>query len=132
MDEDFKQKVERFIADTSQVLERINQHAHNGVDFKRVQFSNLDTVIYSESELDPSSLGDGAGETLAMTVTGAKIGDFVLVSPPYDLQDITVTGYVADDDSVEIRIQNESGGTVDLGSGVWAVYIIKRPVKKLL
>ena len=75
---------------------------------------------------DPSSLTDGTGQTSsAITVTGAAAGDYVLVAPPYDLQDCTATGYVQAANTVEIRLQNESGGTRDLGSGAWRVRLIK-------
>jgi hypothetical protein len=75
---------------------------------------------------DPGSLADGAGETSAgITVTGAELGDFVSVAAPYDLQDATVTGYVSAADTVEIRIQNESGGVRDFAEGSWKVRVYK-------
>lgn len=75
---------------------------------------------------DPGSLGDGVGETSAdITVTGAAFGDFVQVAAPYDLQGITATAYVQAADVVKIRIQNESGGTIDLASGAWTVRVCK-------
>ena len=76
---------------------------------------------------NPGSLDDGVGETSSsITVTDAKLGDFVWVSAPYDLQDITATGYVQADDTVEVRIQNEGGATVDLASGTWKVLVFKQ------
>ena len=47
-------------------------------------------------------------------------------SAPYDLQDIVVTGYVQAADTVEIRVQNESGSTVDLASGTWKLLVLHR------
>lgn len=81
-------------------------------------------VLNASATQDPGSLVDGAGETLSFTVTGAALGDFVMVAAPYDLQDITVTGYVSAADTVEVRLQNESGGVVDLASGTWKVKVI--------
>jgi hypothetical protein len=101
------------------------QHRHIGTDSRPVRFRDIDFVLYNEYTIDPSSLADGAGETQSVTFAGANLNDFVLVSASYDLQDITVTGYVQATDTVEIRIQNESGGTIDLGSGTWHVIIIK-------
>lgn len=76
---------------------------------------------------NPGSLGDGAGETsAAITVTGAELGDAVVVFPPYDLQDMTVTGYVQAANTVEIRIQNESGNTIDLAEATWYVKVYKK------
>lgn len=75
---------------------------------------------------NPASLNDGAGETsTSITVTGAALGDYVVVSAPYDLQDMTVTGYVTATDTVEIRLQNESTATVNLAEGTWTVRVYK-------
>jgi len=70
---------------------------------------------------DPGNLVDGAGETSQQTMTGVVLGDFLMVSAPYDLQDISVTAYVQAANTVEVRVQNESTNTVDLGSGTWKV-----------
>ena len=80
---------------------------------------NLYKTLHGTGTLDPTSLIDGAGETLEITVTGAALGDFVRVAAPYDLQDLTVSAYVSAADTVQVRIQNESTATVDLASGVW-------------
>lgn len=75
---------------------------------------------------NPGSLADGVGETsAAITVTGAALGDYVLVSAPYDLQGITCNGYVSATDTVKIRLQNETTSVIDLASGTWKVRVIK-------
>lgn len=75
---------------------------------------------------NPASLADGAGETSAgITVTGAAFGDFVVVAAPYDLQGVLATAYVSAADTVKIRLQNESGGVVDLAEGSWKVRVYK-------
>lgn len=86
---------------------------------------DLDHIIVKEFTYDPSNLADGAGETKSVTVTGAELGDFVLVAAPYDLQDVIVTGYVQAQNTVEIRLQNESTGAINLASGTWRVCVIK-------
>ena len=76
---------------------------------------------------DPGNLVDGAGETSAtITVTGAELGDYVMVSAPYDLQELTATAYVTATDTVEIRLQNETGGPINLASGTWNIRVIKK------
>lgn len=105
----------------------LQDHQHNGIDATKVRFKDLDIIFSMQTTINPSNLLDGAGETIQITpVTGATLGDFVLVSAPYDLQDITVTAYVQATGVVEIRIQNESGATVDLASGIWRILIIRK------
>lgn len=104
-------------------------HVHNGTDSAKIRFRDLQKIVYKEATIDPGNLVDGAGATAQVTgVTGANLGDFVLISAPYDLQDITVTGYVQATDVVEIRIQNESGSAIDLASGTWRILVIKKLV----
>jgi hypothetical protein len=47
------------------------------------------------------------------------------VSFSLDLQGITVTAYVSAANTVSVRFQNESGGTLDLGSGTLRVRVRK-------
>jgi hypothetical protein len=82
-------------------------------------------VISGSATWNPGNLVDGAGETSSsITATGAALGDFVLVSAPYDLQGVTCNGYVDAADSVKVRLQNETGGAVDLASGTWRVRVL--------
>jgi hypothetical protein len=73
--------------------------------------------LQGSATYDPPSLADGAGATTTVTVSGAALGDFVDVSFSLDLQGITVTGYVSSSNTVSVRFQNETTGTLDLGSG---------------
>jgi hypothetical protein len=66
---------------------------------------------------DPASLNDGDGATTTVTVTGAALGDFAEASFSLDLQGITLTAWVSAADTVSVRFQNETGGTLDLNSG---------------
>ena len=107
----------------------VPDHFHSGFDNSRIRLKDLDTVFFKQATINPVSLLDGAGETVQVTgVTGATLGDWVLVSAPYDLQDITVTAYVQATGVVEIRIQNEGAATVDLASGIWRILVIKKIV----
>lgn len=94
--------------------------------FHRHQFQDVfDVVAVVTATVDPASLADAAGATAAVTVTGAALGDFVLVAAPYDLQDVTVTAYVQAANTVEIRIQNESAGGRNLASGTWRIAVLR-------
>ena len=79
------------------------------------------SVVY-----DPPSLLDGAGVTTTVTVTGAALGDYVVPSFSNDVQNIIVTGYVSAVNTVSVRFQNESTGTVDLASGTLRARVIKK------
>lgn len=83
------------------------------------------SILNGSGTIDPGSLLDGAGETVTITVTGAAIGDYAMVSPGVDLQGISVTVYVSAVDTVSCRIQNETGGTIDLASSTWKAKVIK-------
>jgi hypothetical protein len=96
-------------------------------------FSNSGTgftfekLLTGSATYDPGSLGDGAGVTTTVTATGAVPGDFVEgVSFSNDLSGITVTAYVSSGDTVSVRFQNESGGTLDLASGTLSVRVVKK------
>lgn len=91
----------------------------------RERYAN--SYIEATATVDPADLADGVGETIAaVSVSGAALGDYVVVAAPYDLQDLIVTAYVQAANVVEIRIQNENaGGNVDLASGTWKIRVIK-------
>ncbi len=107
----------------------LQDHQHNGIDSTKIRVKDLDAVFFTQATINPGNLADGAGETVQVTgVTGATLGDWVLISAPYDLQDITVTAYVQATGVVEIRIQNESGSAINLASGIWRILIIRKIV----
>jgi len=94
--------------------------------FDRRSFQDVfDVVALVTATVDPASLADGAGATTAVTVTGAALGDFVLVAAPYDLVDMTVSAYVQAANAVEIRVQNESGSGANLASGTWNICVLR-------
>ena len=67
--------------------------------------------------LDAGSLSDGAGETDTVAVPGVALGDMVIgCSFAVDEAGLSITAYVDAANSVSIRIQNESGGSVNLAS----------------
>lgn len=67
--------------------------------------------------LDPASLADGEGVTIGpYTVRGAAFGDTVNAAFGVDLQGLTYTAYVSAADTVKARLQNETGGAIDLAS----------------
>lgn len=83
------------------------------------------TMLTGSATYDPASLADGAGATTTVTVTGAALGDLVLPSFSVDLAGVSVTAYVSAANTVSVRFQNESGGTVDLASGTIVARVFK-------
>jgi len=81
--------------------------------------------LQGSATYDPPSLADGEGATTTVAVTGARLGDFVDASFSLNLQSISVTAWVSASDVVSVRLQNETGGTIDLGSGTLRVRVRK-------
>jgi hypothetical protein len=67
--------------------------------------------------LDVASLVDAAGASSTITVPGVALGDMVIGrSMGVSTAGISVTADVTAADTVIVRFQNESGGTLDLAS----------------
>lgn len=84
------------------------------------------TNLQVSGTYDAPSLADGVGTTTTIACAGAALGDFVSVSFGVDLAGILVTAYVSAANVVSIRLQNESGGTVDLASTTIRVRVSKQ------
>lgn len=90
------------------------------------QLNALTGTVTATTTFDPASLAAGAGTTSsAVTVTGAALGDYVLVSAPYDLAGIMATAYVTAANTVKITLHNTTGAAVDLASGTWKIRVLK-------
>lgn len=74
---------------------------------------------------DPPSLADGAGTTTTVPVVGAALGDSASASFSLDLQGVMISAWVSATGVVSVRLQNETGATVDLGSGTLRVVVNK-------
>lgn len=79
--------------------------------------------LTASATYDPPSLTTGTGATTTVGVTGAAMGNYVTVGFSLDLQGITVTGYVSTANTVAVRFQNGTAGTIDLGSGTLNVRV---------
>jgi hypothetical protein len=121
-----------YVSATDTVSVRIQNETGNTIDlasttlrcrvlpeaaFGRVAFiSNLVGHLKGSGTVDVASLVDGAGATSTVTVTGAVLGDYAIAAHGVDVAGMTVTAYVSAADTVSVRFQNESGGTLDLAS----------------
>lgn len=81
-------------------------------------------IISGSATYDLASLVDGAGATTTVTATGAALGDFALVSHSLDLQGISCTAWVSATNTVSVRFQNETTGTLDIASGTIRVRVL--------
>jgi hypothetical protein len=77
--------------------------------------------LIGSATYDPPSLADGAGTTTTVTCTGATVGMFARASFGVDLQGITLSAWVSSANTVSVRFQNESGGSLDLASSTLTV-----------
>lgn len=78
-------------------------------------------LLQASVTYDPPSLAAGAGVTTTVPVPGAALGDFARESFSLDLQGITLTAWVSAADTVSVRLQNGTAGTIDLASGMLRV-----------
>lgn len=65
---------------------------------------------------DAGSIADGDEEAKEVTVTGAALGDFVLVSHGVDVADLAIVGQVTAADTVTLLLLNNTGSAVDLAT----------------
>jgi hypothetical protein len=75
---------------------------------------------------NPGEIADGNEEVQAVTVTGAALGDFVLVSFSLDVVDLAITGAVTAANTVTAQLNNNTGGALDLGAGTVYARVFKR------
>ncbi len=77
--------------------------------------------------INADSLVDGAGDTDTVAVPGVALGDMVIgASLAVDVAGLVVTAYVSAADTVSIRFQNETGGTVDLASSTLRLVVARQ------
>jgi hypothetical protein len=87
-------------------------------DQGKQQFPGVFSDIWRvKATLDLANAADGVGSSDTVAVPGVALGDAIIaVSFGVDLAGMTVTAYVSAANVVTIRVQNESGGAVDLAS----------------
>jgi len=77
-------------------------------------------LITGSATVDHPSIAAGSGITANITATGAALGDLVVgISCSVDLQGLTLTGYVSAANTVSYRLQNGTGGAIDLASATF-------------
>lgn len=84
-----------------------------------------DGVLTGSVVWNPASVVTGEKASVQLTVTGAAVGDFVLVAPGVDIQEFTHSGSVIATDTVELVLANNTGGAIDIASSTWKVKVLK-------
>ena len=90
----------------------------------RKQFQDVfEDVITQSATIDFGSTADGNEEASNVTVAGAALGDFVLVSCAVDLADLQMSASVTAANTVTIVVSS-SGDTVDLASTTFKIVVL--------
>jgi hypothetical protein len=75
--------------------------------------------------LDFPSTGAHSSSDLTITVTGAAVGDIVILGTPVQDIDGTFTAFVSVANTVTVRFNHYGSGTTNPASGTFKVYVIK-------
>ena len=86
--------------------------------------NNLD-YLEASTTWDPGSIADGDEEVKSVTVAGAELGDFARASFSLNQQDLALTAFVQSANTVYAQLNNNTGGSIDLGSGTLRVRVDK-------
>lgn len=86
------------------------------------------TRTYREVTIDPPSIPAGGTNEINVALGSADVGDFVMVSPPYDLQGIVSQPFVNVSGNVKLSLYNPTGAAIDLPAGLWRARVIKNSV----
>jgi hypothetical protein len=87
-------------------------------DLKTIAYTG--TSNFQDFTWNPATCASGTPITTTVTFTGAKLGDVIRVTAPYDLQTLSVNAYVSAADTVTVQLVNpNSAGSIDLASGTW-------------
>jgi len=83
-------------------------------------------IISDTATLDFPSISPNSIEVLTMTVTGAEVGDTVMLGAPSTIEaNLIWTGFVSAADTVSIRMHHTSGSAIDPASATWRATVIK-------
>jgi hypothetical protein len=76
--------------------------------------------------VDLASIAAGATLDTVVTVTGAALGNGVVVNPPANLPaGLLWAAWVTAADKVTVRVKNETGAAVDAASGTWNFWLAR-------
>lgn len=82
------------------------------------------TPLSGSATWDAASIPDGDEVATTITVSGAKLGDFALVSFSLNIQDLVLSAAVTNSNVVTAVLSNNTGGAIDLASGTVKARIV--------
>lgn len=91
---------------------------------------NTDTRYDNRKELvgrvtwQPCTMEPGGASAQDVSVTGATVGDQVIVGPPYNMDWCLFSGYVRAPNTVRILVFNLGPSSLSLASGAWKVRVL--------
>lgn len=88
--------------------------------------ASLAGILTGSATWDAAEIADGDMESKDITVTGAALGDFVLVSLSIDNADLTLIGTVTAANTVTATLSNNTGSAVDLASCTVRALVLPR------
>ena len=103
-----------------------------GTTVGRVHFKFLEHtlessgVLYGSETYDAGSIADGNEEVGELTITGASLGDPVMVSHGIDVADLGITAAVTAANTVTYQLWNNTGGAIDLASATVHAWVHRR------
>ena len=81
-------------------------------------------VFYGSFTVDPGATGADGVASGDVTLPGVALGDYVLVSPGVDVQDVAVTAYVTAANTITWQATHAGAG-VDLASSTWKFIVLR-------
>ena len=88
-------------------------------------YEKLPGIAYvGNSVVDVAGIDDGNDAEFDITVAGASVGDFVIVNGAIDLQTLDIHGNVRAANTVEVTVENSTGGTINLASATYTAIVI--------
>lgn len=94
-------------------------------DTSATEWFAIPGFISATATLDFPSIATQAQAELTITVTGAVVGDLVLMGPPVLAAGLQATAFVSAVNTVKIRLYNSTGSPIDPVSATWNVAVIR-------
>ena len=85
-------------------------------------------VLTGSTAWDINGIDDSNEAATTITVSGARMGDFVLVSSSLDVVDLSLVGQVTAANTVTVQFGNWTGGALDVTTPTIYVMVLSNPL----